>query len=38
VRLSAGPAQYRMVIETDRCRLTLELDSAGARVTSLETG
>ena len=27
-----------LVLETDRCKLTLELDSAGARVASLETG
>ena len=26
-----------LVLETDRCKLTLELDSAGARVASLET-
>ena len=39
VRLSStGPAQHTLVIETDRCRLTLELDGAGARITSLETG
>ena len=38
IRLSAGPSQHRLVIETDRVRLTLELDSAGARVASLETG
>jgi hypothetical protein len=37
VRLSAGPSRYTIVLETDRCRLTLELDSAGARVASLET-
>jgi hypothetical protein len=38
VRLSAGPSGQSLVIETDKVRLTLELDSAGARVTSLETG
>ena len=38
VRLTAGPSRHTLVIETDRCRLTLELDSAGARVGSLETG
>jgi hypothetical protein len=38
VRLSAGPSRHTLVIETDRCRLTLELDSSGARVGSLETG
>jgi len=38
VRLSAGPSRHTLVLETDRCRLTLELDAAGARVASLETG
>jgi hypothetical protein len=38
LRLSAGPSYHTLVIETDRCKLTLELDSAGARVSSLETG
>jgi len=38
VRLSAGPSKHTLVLETDRCRLTLELDAAGARVASLETG
>lgn len=38
VRVSAAPARHVVVIETDRCRLTLEFDSAGARVASLETG
>jgi hypothetical protein len=38
VRLSAGPSRHTLVLETDRCRLTLELDGAGARVASLETG
>jgi hypothetical protein len=38
IRLSAGPSQHTLVIETDRVRLTVELDSAGARVASLETG
>ena len=38
LRLSAGPSRHTLVVETDRCRLTLELDSAGARVASLETG
>jgi hypothetical protein len=37
VRLSAGPSRHTLVLETDRCRLTLELDAAGARVASLET-
>lgn len=38
VRLSAGPSRHTLILETDRCRLTLELDRAGARVASLETG
>ena len=38
VRLSAGPNRHTLVVETDRCRVTLEFDKAGARVTSLEAG
>jgi hypothetical protein len=38
LRLSAGPSGQSLVIETDKVRLTLELDSSGARVASLETG
>lgn len=38
LQLSAGPTAHRLVLQTDRCRLTLELDGAGARVASLETG
>jgi hypothetical protein len=38
VRVSASPARHTIVLETDRCKLTLELDAAGARVVSLETG
>jgi hypothetical protein len=38
LRISAAPSRHTLVIQTDRCRLTLELDSAGARVASLETG
>ena len=38
LRLVAGPAGHTLVIETDRCRLTVELDAGGARVASLETG
>ena len=38
LRLTAGPAKHTLVVETDRVRLTLELDTAGARVASLETG
>jgi hypothetical protein len=37
VRITAGPSQHTLVLETDRCRLTLELDANGARVASLET-
>jgi len=33
-----GPSRHNIVIETDRCRLTLEIDRAGARVAALETG
>ena len=38
VRLSAGPNRHTLVVETDRCRVTIEFDKAGARVTSLEAG
>jgi hypothetical protein len=38
VRLSAGPSRHTLLVETDRCRLTLELDRDGARVASLEAG
>jgi hypothetical protein len=38
LRITAGPSRHTLVLETDRCRLTLELDSGGARVKSLETG
>ncbi len=38
LRVIAGPSRHTLVLETDRCKLTLELDSAGARVASLETG
>ena len=38
VRLSAGPNRHTLVVETDRCRVTLEFDKAGARVASLEAG
>lgn len=34
--LSAGPGRYTLVIETDRCRLALRLDAAGARLDRLE--
>jgi hypothetical protein len=35
---SVGPALQSLVIETDRCRLTLEIDRDGARIASLEAG
>ena len=39
IRLAAaGPSQQTLTIETDRCRVQLEFDRQGARVTSLETG
>jgi hypothetical protein len=38
VRITASPSKHTLTVETDRVRLTVELDSAGARVASLETG
>lgn len=38
LRISAGPSRHIIVLETEACRLTLELDARGARVASLETG
>ena len=39
VRVSpGGPSRHSLVIETDRCRLTLEIDRDGVRVSALETG
>ncbi|MBV9328753.1 MAG: hypothetical protein JO352_34005 [Chloroflexi bacterium] len=39
LRLSAvGPSLQSLVIETDRCRLTLDIDRDGARIASLEAG
>ena len=38
MRLSAGANRHTLVIETDRCRVTLEFDKTGARVASLEAG
>jgi hypothetical protein len=38
VRISAAASGHTLVIETDRVRLTLEIDADGARVASLETG
>ena len=34
----SGPGRHTLVINTDRCRLTLRLDAAGARVENLEVG
>jgi hypothetical protein len=38
VRLSASPGGHTLSLATDRARLTIEIDAAGARVSSLETG
>jgi hypothetical protein len=38
IRLTAGPSRHTLTIETEACRLSLELDAAGARVGSLEIG
>jgi hypothetical protein len=38
VRVTASPSRHTLTIETDQIRLTLELDSAGARIGSLEAG
>lgn len=38
LRVSALPAAHTLVLETDRCRVTLELDASGAHVASLEAG
>jgi hypothetical protein len=38
LRLSAGPGQHSLVIQTDQCQLTLELDPHGARIASLDAG
>jgi len=38
VRLTAGPASHSLVLQTEACRVTLELDARGARITSLEAG
>jgi hypothetical protein len=35
---SAGPAHHTLTIETDRCRLTVEIGRGGAQLASLETG
>ena len=38
VRITAGPSKHTIVLETNACRLTLEVDAGGVRVSSLETG
>lgn len=38
LRLAAVPGGHTLAIETDRVRLSLELDALGARVSSLEAG
>jgi len=35
---SAGPSRHALVLETDRCRLTVEFARGGPSVTSLEVG
>jgi hypothetical protein len=38
IRLSAGPGAHSLVLETDRCRVTIEIGASGAQITQLETG
>ena len=38
LRVESGPGRHSLSLETDRCRVVLRLDSAGARVESLEVG
>jgi hypothetical protein len=38
LRVSASPGGHTVVLETDRVRLTLELDPAGVRISSMEAG
>ena len=38
LRLTAGPGRHTLTIQTDHCRLTLELGPRGAAITSLEAG
>ncbi len=37
VRITAAPSRHTLTLETDRARVTLDLDRSGARVASLET-
>lgn len=34
----AGPGRYTLVVNTDRCRLTLKLDPGGPRIEQVEVG
>ena len=36
--VESRPGRHTLTLETDRCRVVLRLDSAGARVESLEVG
>lgn len=38
LRVSASPGGHTLSIETDRVRISLELDARGARIASLEAG
>jgi hypothetical protein len=38
LRVESRPGRHTLSLETDRCRLSLRLDSAGPRVESLEVG
>ena len=38
VRLSStGPGRHSLIIETERCRITMDFDRVGAGITTLET-
>jgi hypothetical protein len=36
--ITSGPAGHKLIVATDRCRLTLKIDGAGARVEQVEVG
>jgi hypothetical protein len=36
--ITAAPGGHKLIIDTDRCRLTLKIDGAGARVDQVEVG
>lgn len=38
INLLAGPGRYTLVLTTDRCRISLRLDAAGARIENVEVG